>query len=130
MPTDFAWRFGFFDRRRQFACRLFLARRQWLNIRIDGGGGSTGGGVVSVPFELARRALARAARGGADLIGDGLYGVDVKMVRGTPYVIEVNDNPTIEAGVEDEVLGPELYARIMRGFRERVDQRTRGAAIR
>jgi glutathione synthase/RimK-type ligase-like ATP-grasp enzyme len=45
-------------------------------------------------------------------------------------VIEVNDNPTIEAGVEDEVLGPELYARIMRGFRERVDQRTRGAAIR
>jgi glutathione synthase/RimK-type ligase-like ATP-grasp enzyme len=52
------------------------------------------------------------------------------MIRGTPYVIEVNDNPTIEAGVEDEALGPDLYARIMRGFRERVDQRTRGVITR
>jgi glutathione synthase/RimK-type ligase-like ATP-grasp enzyme len=107
-----------------------MARRHWQIIRHDGRGGSTAGRVETVPIERAPRAVVRAARRAADPIGDGLYGVDVKMVRGTPYVIEVNDNPTIEAGVEDEVLGPELYARNMRGFRERVDQRTRGAAIR
>jgi glutathione synthase/RimK-type ligase-like ATP-grasp enzyme len=130
LPTDFDWRIGIFDRRPLYACRYFMARRHWQIIRHDGRGGSTAGRVETVPIERAPRGVVRAARGAADLIGDGLYGVDVKMVRGTPYVIEVNDNPTIEAGVEDEVLGPELYARIMRGFRERVDQRTRGAAIR
>jgi glutathione synthase/RimK-type ligase-like ATP-grasp enzyme len=130
LPTDFDWRIGIFDRRPLYACRYFMARRHWQIIRHDGHGGSTAGRVETVPIERAPRAVVRAARGAAAPIGDGLYGVDVKMIRGTPYVIEVNDNPTIEAGVEDEALGPDLYARIMRGFRERVDQRTRGVITR
>jgi glutathione synthase/RimK-type ligase-like ATP-grasp enzyme len=47
------------------------------------------------------------------LIGNGLYGVDVKEVDGKAYVIEVNDNPNIDAGVEDCLLGEEIYTKII-----------------
>jgi hypothetical protein len=38
-------------------------------------------------------------------------------------VIEVNDNPNVDAGAEDQVLGDELYLSILRCFRERLDAR-------
>jgi hypothetical protein len=37
--------------------------------------------------------------------------------------MEVNDNPSIESGVEDRVLKQELYRSIMRVFRDRLDAR-------
>ena len=40
--------------------------------------------------------------------GDGLYGVDLKDVDGRAIVIEINDNPSIDAGVEDQVLVADL----------------------
>jgi glutathione synthase/RimK-type ligase-like ATP-grasp enzyme len=46
-------------------------------------------------------------------IGNGLYGVDVKEKDGKGFVIEVNDNPSIDRGVEDLYLGNELYHLIM-----------------
>ena len=33
--------------------------------------------------------------------GNGLYGVDIKNNNGDAYVIEVNDNPSIESGEDD-----------------------------
>jgi glutathione synthase/RimK-type ligase-like ATP-grasp enzyme len=57
----------------------------------------------------------------ANLIGDGLYGVDLKQIGRRVCVIEVNDNPTIESGEEDVVVGDELYRRLMRLFVERLD---------
>jgi glutathione synthase/RimK-type ligase-like ATP-grasp enzyme len=38
----------------------------------------------------------------ANLIGDGLYGVDIKSGPDGPIVIEINDNPNLEHGIEDE----------------------------
>ena len=35
------------------------------------------------------------------------------------YVIEVNDNPSVEAGVEDGILKDELYLKIMRVMYDR-----------
>ncbi|GKT33749.1 hypothetical protein ADUPG1_007500, partial [Aduncisulcus paluster] len=49
------------------------------------------------------------------LIGDGLYGVDLKHVDDKCYLIEVNDNPNIDSGIEDAVLGDVLYDRIIEG---------------
>ena len=63
----------------------------------------------------------RTAIKAANLIGDGLYGVDLKQVGDKVYVIEVNDNPNIDAGVEDKYLKNELYDRIMRVFLRRVE---------
>ena len=45
----------------------------------------------------------------ANLIGDGLYGVDLKQAGDKVVVIEVNDNPNIDCGVEDVYLGDDLY---------------------
>jgi glutathione synthase/RimK-type ligase-like ATP-grasp enzyme len=62
----------------------------------------------------------------ASLIGDGLYGVDVKEIDGRFLVMEVNDNPNVEGGYEDAVLKDELYNAIMRVFVERLDRQGRG----
>ena len=41
----------------------------------------------------------------AKLMGKGLYGIDLKEVNGKPLVIEINDNPNIDFGVEDGLWG-------------------------
>ncbi len=67
--------------------------------------------------------MVRAALKATRLIGEGLYGVDLKQVGERVVVIEINDNPNIDAGVEDTVLGRELYRRVMRVFLERMEAR-------
>ena len=74
--------------------------------------------------------MVRTALRVSNLIGDGLYGVDLKQVGRQVYVIEVNDNPSIEAGVEDAVLKGDLYGRIMEEFLRRLHaQRSLGPGI-
>jgi glutathione synthase/RimK-type ligase-like ATP-grasp enzyme len=46
---------------------------------------------------------------GTKLIGNGLYGVDVKEVDGKVMIIEINDNPNIDAGVEDSLMHEKIY---------------------
>jgi len=74
--------------------------------------------VEDAPKEVVDLAL-RAA----NLIGDGLYGVDIKVVRGKPVVIEINDNPNLDADVEDQIIGQRLYERIMNHFLVRMEAR-------
>ncbi|MCW8881535.1 MAG: RimK family alpha-L-glutamate ligase, partial [Sedimenticola sp.] len=57
----------------------------------------------------------------ANLIGNGLYGVDLKETENGIVVIEVNDNPSIDSGVEDQVLGDALYEQIMEEFLVRIE---------
>ena len=64
----------------------------------------------------------------ANLIGDGLYGVDLKQTQKGVVVIEVNDNPNIDAGVEDKVLKDELYRILIADFVERLDRRRQAGA--
>ena len=40
-------------------------------------------------------------------------------------VIEVNDNPSIDRGVEDALLGEELYRTLMAEFERRLETRAR-----
>jgi glutathione synthase/RimK-type ligase-like ATP-grasp enzyme len=54
------------------------------------------------------------------LIGKSLYGVDMKEVDGKFYVIEINDNPNIDSGVEDKILKDKLYATIMEVFLNKI----------
>jgi glutathione synthase/RimK-type ligase-like ATP-grasp enzyme len=62
------------------------------------------------------------------LIGNGLYGVDMKEKDGECYVIEINDNQSIDSGVEDAVLEEELYVKIMSGLLARVERGKHGIA--
>ena len=54
----------------------------------------------------------------ANLIGKGLYGVDLKMVDDKAYVIEINDNPSIDHGLEDAIIGDEMYYRLLNHFEQ------------
>ncbi|HBA85361.1 MAG TPA: RimK family alpha-L-glutamate ligase [Verrucomicrobia bacterium] len=122
ISTPFDWRIGVLDKRPLYACKYYMARRHWQIIQRTGEGESNFGRVETLPVELAPRQVVRTAVKAANLIGDGLYGVDLKQVERQCYVIEVNDNPSIDAGFEDDVLKDELYFRIMEVFLRRIEQ--------
>jgi glutathione synthase/RimK-type ligase-like ATP-grasp enzyme len=64
----------------------------------------------------------------ANLIGDGLYGVDLKQVGSQVFVIEINDNPNIDAGNEDRIDKAQLYERIMKVFLDRIEKKKSAVA--
>ena len=124
LATPFDWRVGIFDRQPLFACRYYMARHHWQILKRDGDGRKRDEGKVdTIPVEHLPEPVLRTALRAANLIGDGLYGVDLKQVGRNVLVIEVNDNPNIDAGVEDRVLKEEIYLRIMRVFLRRIEQR-------
>ena len=45
-------------------------------------------------------------------MGDGLYGVDLKQTSKGVYVIEVNDNPNIDAGLKTMYWATNFTARL------------------
>ncbi len=122
MATDFDWRIGVLDRKPLYACKYFMAPKHWQIISTDADGETDYGKVEAVPVELVPQSVVRAAVKAAALIGDGLYGVDLKQVGRTSYVIEVNDNPSIDAGFEDALLKDTLYERIMEHFARRLER--------
>ena len=121
VPTNFDWRIGVLDGQALYACKYFMARSHWQIVKRDGGGKPRYGKYETLPVELAPRHVVRMAVKAANLIGDGLYGVDIKQSGKHLYLIEVNDNPNLDAGVEDAVLGEELYERIMKVFLSRIE---------
>ncbi|MCA9034132.1 MAG: RimK family protein [Planctomycetaceae bacterium] len=123
LPTTFDWRIGILDRKPLFACRYYMAPGHWQIIRQETHGSGRYGKVETLPVELAPAKAVKSALKAANLIGDGLYGVDVKESNGRFVVIEVNDNPNINAGVEDAVLKDELYRRIVEVFVRRMEHK-------
>jgi glutathione synthase/RimK-type ligase-like ATP-grasp enzyme len=57
----------------------------------------------------------------ADLVGDSLYGVDIKEKDKKAYVIEINDNPNIDSNIEDAIAGMDLYHNIINEFVRRIE---------
>jgi len=126
LPTTFDWRVGVFAGEALFVCKYFMAKRHWQIIHHDDSGKADYGRFETTPVELAPRNLIKVAEKASKLMGDGLYGVDVKEADGKFYVIEVNDNPNIDAGVEDATLKDKLYTIIMKGFLERIERKKAG----
>jgi glutathione synthase/RimK-type ligase-like ATP-grasp enzyme len=130
VPSAFDWRIGVLAGRALYACRYHMAPGHWQIVRTDGEKGRRFGLVEAVPLAAAPRGAVAMAERIASLIGEGLYGVDVKELDARFLVMEVNDNPSLDAGCEDGVLGDALYAAIMGHFRERLDARGRRTASR
>jgi glutathione synthase/RimK-type ligase-like ATP-grasp enzyme len=124
VPTEFDWRIGVLDKKPLYASKYFMARKHWQILQREGQKVHTGN-CETIPVEDAPHNVVRAAVKACALIGDGLYGVDIKVLGGRPRIIEINDNPSIDAGYEDAVLKDELYNRIMRVFLERLETRRR-----
>jgi glutathione synthase/RimK-type ligase-like ATP-grasp enzyme len=124
LPTSFDWRVGILDRQPLFVSKYYMASHHWQIIKRNAVGAKTSdGNVETIPVEKAPPQLLKAALRAANLIGDGLYGVDIKQSRGKYYIIEINDNPNIDAGYEDQVLKDELYRKVMEVFLRRLDSR-------
>ena len=128
LPTDFDWRVGLLNGEPLYVSRYFMARGHWQIVKRAAGKESFGR-VETVAVDDAPKALVSTAVSAAALIGKGLYGVDLKESEGRYYVIEINDNPTIEAGYEDQVLRSGLYDCVMREFLRRVEARKTGSGL-
>lgn len=124
--TDFDWRIGVLNGRAIYACKYFMARDHWqIYNHASNQKRNQSGGFETMPTFEAPKAVLDAAIKSSAIIGNGLYGVDLKQKGNHVYVIEVNDNPSIEHDVEDLYLGDELYMMIMQEFVNRLEKRGR-----
>ena len=127
LPTSFDWRVGVFDRRPLFVCKYFMAPGHWQVVKRESGR-KLEGSTVALSVGEAPEIVVRTAVRAANLIGDGLYGVDLKQIGEQCYVMEVNDNPNLDTDNEDGVLKDALYRELMGVFLRRIQERRRGAA--
>jgi len=124
--TEFDWRIGILDKKPLFACKYFMAKNHWqiYNWKIDSTNLSNveekEGLAETLPIYKVPDKVIDIALKSANLIGSGLYGVDVKEINGEPFVMEVNDNPNIDAGIEDAYYGNELYETVFKYFYEKI----------
>jgi glutathione synthase/RimK-type ligase-like ATP-grasp enzyme len=102
MPTEFDWRVGVLDKRPLFVCQYKMARGHWQIMNHKPDGRSIEGGHRTIAVAEAPQDVVDIGVRAANLIGDGFYGVDIKSGPEGPIVIEINDNPNLEHGVEDE----------------------------
>lgn len=121
--SDFDWRVGVLDGKALYVCRYHMARGHWQIQKALGEKRRLYGRTDTLAVEDAPKAVVDLAVRASNLIGDGLYGVDIKEVGDRLLVMEVNDNPSIEAGTEDSILKDDLYLSIMQSFYDRLERR-------
>jgi glutathione synthase/RimK-type ligase-like ATP-grasp enzyme len=120
MPTKFDWRVGVLGSRAIYVCRYFMHGDHWQIVEKDENGKLLNGNYDTLPVEEAPAGAVELALKATKCIGNGLYGVDIKQVGDKFYVIEVNDNPSIDSDVEDRVLGKGLYEILVGEFLSRL----------
>jgi len=124
--TEFDWRIGVLNNEALYACKYYMSRGHWQIYNHGAKGTAKSGGFETIPVNEAPAEVVKLALKATQAVGDGLYGVDLKQVGDKPVVIEVNDNPSIDAGVEDAYLGEELYGLIMQEFLRRMERKRLG----
>jgi glutathione synthase/RimK-type ligase-like ATP-grasp enzyme len=121
LPTPFDWRVGIIDGQVLFVCKYFMASKHWQIINWNSQKEATrDGDVACIAIDQAPSGLLKTALKATSLIGKGLYGVDMKEVNEKFYVIEINDNPNIDSGIEDKILKDKLYDTIMEVFLSKI----------
>jgi glutathione synthase/RimK-type ligase-like ATP-grasp enzyme len=129
LPSDFDWRVGVYDRRPLFVAKYYMAPGHWkVNKVVEGQEQLIEGKTEAMAIGEAPEQVINMAVRAANLVGRGLYGVDLKQVKDRVYLIEVNCNPNIDAGNEDQVLGDALYREVLGVFARRIAERRSGAA--
>jgi glutathione synthase/RimK-type ligase-like ATP-grasp enzyme len=125
LPTDFDWRVGVLDGQALFACKYFMARGHWQIYNwASASKRYQSGDFATLPLDQVPPGVLQVALRAARAVSPrGLFGVDVKEVKGKPYVIEVNENPNVDAGVEDLVLGDELYTRVITSLKRCIEEK-------
>jgi glutathione synthase/RimK-type ligase-like ATP-grasp enzyme len=122
--TQFDWRVGVLNGKPLYVCQYEMSHKHWQIVKHRSDGSFQEGGYKTFTIEEAPKALVETATRAAALMGNGLYGVDIKQTDKGFLVIEVNDNPNIEHGVEDKILQDKLYTAILQDFIRRIDTAT------
>ncbi|WP_415713566.1 GNAT family N-acetyltransferase [Maridesulfovibrio sp.] len=122
LVSEYDWRIGILDNKPIFACKYFMARNHWQIYNWNSADSiDFSGQHEAVPINNVPASILKAAIRASSLIGNGFYGVDLKEIGGKAYVIEVNDNPNVDSGIEDQLLGNELYELIMQSIFNRIE---------
>ncbi|TVQ35791.1 MAG: RimK family alpha-L-glutamate ligase [Geminicoccaceae bacterium] len=121
MPTTFDWRVGVLGGEPLFVSQYFMAKKHWQIVRHESGRRAREGGFRTLPVEAAPAEVVALGVAAARLMGDGLYGVDLKETPDGVVVIEVNDNPNLDHDVEGAVLKDRLWQRLAHWFLQRLE---------
>jgi glutathione synthase/RimK-type ligase-like ATP-grasp enzyme len=112
-PTSFDWRVGVLGNDVLYVCKYMIPKGKWKHgAKLRGKPTVIWGRTVAVEQKDMPPRLREVALKACSVIGKGLYGVDLKEVNGDYVVVEVNDNPSIYAGYEDQ-MAPDIYKRII-----------------
>ncbi|MCC6624802.1 MAG: RimK family protein [Deltaproteobacteria bacterium] len=120
VPTAFDWRIGVLDGKALFAAQYLMAKNHWQVMKHDGKK-SIDGGFKAVKLTDVPLGVIETAVAAANLMGTGLYGVDLKQTDDGLVVIEVNDNPDLNHGVEDAAEKDAVWERIVQWFWDRLE---------
>jgi len=124
--TDYDWRIGMLNKKPIFSCQYFMTRGHWQIYKHSDSGRVVSGGFRTLPIHETPKKVLDVATRAANLIGNGLYGVDIKQSGDTVMVIEINDNPNIDSGVEDLYLKDDLYRIVLEEFVRRLERKRNG----
>jgi glutathione synthase/RimK-type ligase-like ATP-grasp enzyme len=122
MPTQYDWRIGVLGGQPLFAVHYLMAKKHWQIVNHDGGGKPVEGGIKTFTLKHAPAHVVETAVRAARCIGDGLYGVDLKETKDGVFVIEVNDNPNLDHGIEDSGEKDEVWTRLTQWFLDRLER--------
>jgi glutathione synthase/RimK-type ligase-like ATP-grasp enzyme len=110
VESTYDWRIGVLDGKLLYACKYTIPSVTF-KIQASVNGHLIYCGVESVPPDSVPPPVIQLGIDAANAIGTGLYGVDIKNTNGNAYVIEVNDNPSLESG--EDTCYPLVYQTIV-----------------
>jgi glutathione synthase/RimK-type ligase-like ATP-grasp enzyme/ribosomal protein S18 acetylase RimI-like enzyme len=119
--SEFDWRIGLLDNKPLFACKYYMSKDHWQIYNWNGQNEDIEGDSETLAVEEVPEIILNTAQKAAGLIGYGLYGVDLKLIDNLAYVVEVNDNPNIDHGVEDLILKEKLYEILLDSIINRIE---------
>ena len=110
IASRYDWRVGVLDGRLLYVCKYTIPSVTF-KIQASVNGHLVYCGVESVPSRSVPQNVIGLGIDAANAVGRGLYGVDIKNTNGDAYVIEVNDNPSLESG--EDTCYPQVYQQII-----------------
>ncbi len=126
MPSDFDWRVGVLDGKVLYVCKYYMAHGHWqiYNWNSPTKEDETGNFDTVKVQDCPKHIHDTALKAVHAMVGDcGLFGVDIKELNGKAYVIEVNECPNIDHGIEDVELGDEIYRRIIGSLKRTIEKK-------
>ncbi|AUC20881.1 MULTISPECIES: RimK family protein [Polaribacter] len=121
-PSDYDWRIGIIDDKPFFACKYYMAKGHWQIYNWSAKKkNEQDGDADCLPIEKVPKVVLDMALKSARIMGKGLYGIDIKVVNNKPMVIEINDNPNVDFGVEDAFYGDLVYTEILSALKKRLE---------